>query len=78
MRLKDVLDDLSHNIRKHTFGHVCPAKIQISQRIPTVRSESNLGIAIDKRGYPHNIFLISQRKHMLWVLIRSTSVRLFK
>ena len=28
-------------------------------------------IATDKRGYPHNIFLISQRKHMLWVLIRS-------
>ena len=22
-------------------------------------------IAIDKRGYPHNIFLISRRKHML-------------
>ena len=24
------------------------------------------GIAIDKRGYPQNIFLISQRTHMLW------------
>ena len=23
-------------------------------------------IATDKRGYPHNIFLISLRKHMLW------------
>ena len=23
-------------------------------------------IATDKRGYPHNIFLISPRKHMLW------------
>ena len=30
-------------------------------------------IATDKRGNPHNIFLISQRKHMLWVLIRSAS-----
>ena len=33
-------------------------------------------IATDKRGYPH-IFLISWRKHMLWVLIRSTSPRRF-
>ena len=32
-----------------------------------------LSIATDKRGYPHNIFLISPRKHMLWVLIRSAS-----
>ena len=31
----------------------------------------------DKRGYPHNIFLISQRIHMLWVLIRSASPRCF-
>ena len=23
-------------------------------------------IATDKRGYPHDIFLISQQKHMLW------------
>ena len=29
-------------------------------------------INADKRGYPHNIFLISPRKHMLWVLIRSS------
>ena len=36
-----------------------------------------LHIATDKRGYPHDIFLISQRKHMLWVLIRSASVRRF-
>ena len=35
-------------------------------------------IATDKRGYPHiNIFLISWRKHMLWVLIRSASPRRF-
>ena len=32
-------------------------------------------IAPDKREYPHNIFLISQRKHVLWVLIRSTLIR---
>ena len=31
----------------------------------------SLFIAPDKKGYPHNIFLISPPKHMLWVLIRS-------
>ena len=35
------------------------------------------GIATDKRGYPHDIFLISPQKHMLWVLIRSASLRHF-
>ena len=34
-------------------------------------------IGLDKGGYPVNIFLISPRKHMLWVLIRSASVRRF-
>ena len=29
------------------------------------------------RGYPYTIFLISPRKHMLWVLIRSDSPRRF-
>ena len=31
----------------------------------------HFNIATDKRGYPHNIFLISQRKHTLWVLIKA-------
>ena len=34
-------------------------------------SKMYLFIAPDKRGYPPIIFLISARKHMLWVLIRS-------
>ena len=34
-----------------------------------------LHIGLDKGGYPVNIFLISPRKHMLWVLIRSASWR---
>ena len=34
---------LSQNIRKHTFGHVRSAKIQISLRIRAVWSESSLG-----------------------------------
>ena len=35
-------------------------------------------IAPDKREYQINIFLISPQKHMLWVLIRSISVRCFR
>ena len=34
-------------------------------------------IGLDKSGYQVNIFLISPRKYMLWVLIRSASVRHF-
>ena len=34
--------------------------------------------ATDKRGYPHIIFIISARKHMLLVLIRSASLRPIK
>ena len=34
-------------------------------------------IGLDKGGYLVNIFLISPRKHMLWVLIRSALARLF-
>ena len=30
------------------------------------RKSSQAVIATDKRGYPHNIFLISPQKHMLW------------
>ena len=32
-------------------------------------------IGLVKSGYQVSNFLISQQKHMLWVLIRSTSVR---
>ena len=35
-------------------------------------------IGLDKSGYQFNIFLISPRKHVLWVLIRSASARRFK
>ena len=34
-------------------------------------------IATDKRGYPHNIFLISPWKYMLWVLFRSALPKCF-
>ena len=34
-------------------------------------AQACLSIATDKRGYPHNIFLISLQKHMLLVLIRT-------
>ena len=37
-----------------------------------------LGLIVpDERRFPHDIFLISLRKHMLWVLIRSALVRHF-
>ena len=35
-------------------------------------------IGLDKSGYQVNSFLISGQKYMLWVLIRSASVRGFK
>ena len=34
---------LEINVRKHTFRHMCPAKIQISLHIHAVWSESSLG-----------------------------------
>ena len=34
-------------------------------------------IGLDKTGYQVSTFLISKRKHMLWVLIRSASQRRF-
>ena len=42
-----------------------------------MESVSRLTIGLDKGGYPVNIFLISARKLMLWVLIRSASARHF-
>ena len=41
LQLANIL--LSHNVRKCTFGHVRPAKIQISLRIRAGWSESSLG-----------------------------------
>ena len=43
----------------------------------TYEPECSISIATVKRGYPHNIFLISRGKHMSWVLIRSASARRF-
>ena len=37
----------------------------------------NIFIGLDKSGYQEHIFLISPRKDILWVLIRSASVRRF-
>ena len=44
----------------------------LSRAMDTAISQGGF-IAPDKRRYPHNIFLPSPWKHMLWVLIRSTS-----
>ena len=36
-----------------------------------------ISIGLDKSGYQVSSFLISRGKHLLWVLIRSASVRRF-
>ena len=41
--MNSVLDVLCHNVRKHIFRPVRPAKIQISLRIRAMWSESSLG-----------------------------------
>ena len=41
---------MSRNVRKRTFEHVRPAKIQISLRIRAVWSESSLGTILDSQG----------------------------
>ena len=41
------------------------------------RRLTSVVIGLDKSGYQVNIFLISPRKHMLWVLIRSASLSRF-
>ena len=48
--------------------------IRISWHHPMLIEVSGLHNS-DKSGYPQNISLISQQKHILWVLIRSTSMR---
>ena len=53
------------------------AKDLPSAALPTALRTLAYAIATDKRGYPHDIFLISPWKHMLWVLIRSASPRRF-
>ena len=41
-------------------------------KLPSMlRVNDDCTIGLDKSGYQENSFLISRRKHMLWVLIRS-------
>ena len=42
------------------------------------KNSAALNIGVDKSGYQVNIFLISRRKHMLWVLIGSASPMRFQ
>ena len=37
----------------------------VSKRFPFYRTYSHIYIAPDSRGYPHNIFLVSPRKHIM-------------
>ena len=41
------------------------------------KGKVRLVIGLDESGYQVNSFLISQRKHMLWVLTTSASPRRF-
>ena len=57
------------NVRKRTFGHVRPAKIQISLRIRAVWSESSLSafwIAKDAK------FVHADSLMMIWVFVGRT------
>ena len=61
---------------------VCWAQMSeglFSEVVAHIMFTLNMGynIGLDKGGYLVNIFLISPRKHMLWVLIRSASARHF-
>ena len=47
------------------------------EKMPSEHVQIAKTIGLDKSGYQVNSFLISHSKHMLWVLIRSTSVRRF-
>ena len=52
--------------------------LQILPGTHSSRKEGISVIGLDKGGYLVNIFLISPQKHILWVLIRSASMRHFK
>ena len=45
--------------------------------VPDQETGLDSHMAPDKREYQLHIFLISTQKHMLWLLIRSASVRCF-
>ena len=66
---------ISRNVRKRTFIHVRPAKIQISLRIRAVWSESSLGsfgIAMDERfllADNKNSDKTSRKHRMIWVFV---------
>ena len=51
----------------------------LAKRVETLNElrGEKVGIDLDKSGYQENSFLISRQKHMLWVLIRSASLRHF-
>ena len=69
---------ISPNVRKCTFGHVHPAKIQISQRIRAVWSESSLGAFwIDDDANFHyaeneDTNQTARMRRLIWVFIGRT------
>ena len=70
---------LIYSLGKGFLVYVLAAKTQISL---SICSEGHFtsklySIAPDKREYTENIFLITPGEHILWVLIRSGSMRHF-
>ena len=62
---------MRHNIRKHTFGHLRPAKIQISLRIHAVWSESSPGeLWIFKNAFSFFLSFFFFFAHFLGVIAR--------
>ena len=53
------------------------AWLSVKDSSSDISEGSTQTIGLDKNGYQVNIFLISQQKHMLLVLIRSASLRHF-
>ena len=65
--------NLSGYKAKYIFGHSSQWICLHVQDYNLLMTQLQIGV----RGYPEIFFLISPQKHMLWVLIRSASVRHF-
>ena len=74
---------MNHNIRKHTYGHVRPAKIRISLCILTNWSESSLGAFWTAKDAK---FLHTDNEHSdqtarrrtsIWILVGHTCQKIF-
>ena len=58
------------------MGHICGVLI-VMEDIQEEEGATGNYLSSDKNAYQKIIFLISQPKHMLWVLKRTVSMRQF-